>query len=236
MKLLLLASLSVFAFDHSHKAWNQLLSQYVVKQNGQVLVNYRALKASPQKLDSYLKSLSAVSQAEYEKFSKDQKFSFWVNAYNAFTWKLIIDHYPIRSIRKIGGVFTNPWKMEFFKLLGKKMHLDGIEHGTLRDQWKEHRIHFVVNCASISCPNLPLQAIVAKDLEKQLSQAEESFLKNKSKNDVKKKTIYASKIFDWYGEDFAGLGEVEGYLKKFYKLSGEVEVEFLDYDWDLNEA
>lgn len=226
--------MSLFAFDHSHKSFDEVLQKRVKFNDHQSLVDYEGLKSDSEKLESYLKSLSSVNEDDYEDFSGDEKLSFLINAYNAFTLKLIIDNYPVDSIKDLGGLFSSPWKKEFFKLLGKDMDLDTIEHGMIRENFEESRIHFAVNCASISCPSLASNAFVANKLDKQLEKAKMNFLKNKDKNYIKGKTLYVSKIFDWYGKDFKSEGGAKAYILKALGLSGKYKLRFLDYNWDLN--
>ena len=194
-----------------------------------------------------MKELSAVSKADYNLFNSDQQLAFLINAYNAFTIKLIINHYPIKSIKDIGGFFTKPWAIEFFSLLGEKFTLDKIEHETIRKNFKEAKIHFAVNCASIGCPSLYKEAFIAPKLQIQLSEASLNFLKNNTKNKINlnSDTISISKIFDWYEDDFDKHEQsVKHFIAKILKLnpsqkshilSGKVDKDYTKYDWNLNE-
>ena len=247
--LLFSASIEARPFDHSHSVFNQILTKHVHKKEKQTLVNYKALKEQKNltNLKKYLDSLTSVTKNQYSTFSTEQRLAFLINAYNAFTLKLIVDNYPIKSIKDIGGFFSSPWKKKFFSLLEEKMHLDGIEHDIIRKDFNEPRIHFAVNCASIGCPSLYPEAFTTEKLEAQLAQAAENFLTNPQKNriDQKEKTIFLSKIFKWYGKDFEKHGK--GVLKfvapiitsdsnqKNEIISGSFEIDYLDYDWGLNE-
>jgi hypothetical protein len=237
MKYLLLLALtsSVFAFDHSHKVFTEVLQQNVSIKDKQSLVDYKGLKSSPGKLNGYLESLSSVKVNSYNSFSEDQKLAFLINAYNAFTLKLIIDNYPLESIKDIGSIFSGPWDKKFFTLLGKKKTLNNIEHGMIRKKFNEPRIHFAVNCASIGCPSLANTAFTADKLDIQLETAANNFMSNPTKNYAKDNTLYLSKIFDWYGKDFKEIGGFVDYAKKKLKVSGKVKYSFLDYSWKLNE-
>lgn len=230
-----------FSFDHSFKNWDALLKSYVSSQNGgkTTSVNYGELAKSVAALDAVLKELSAVSLAEYNGWNKDQKIAFLVNSYNAFTWKLILDHYPVKSIKKIGG-WGSPWKIEFFTLLGKKRHLDWVEHGKLRKEFKEPRVHFALNCASFSCPPLRQEAYTAKKLNGQFEEQVKAFLSNTKETsfNIKDKTIRVSKIFDWFEEDFGGSEEavidwLKGYLPGIRNMN-DLELEYGKYNWNLN--
>ena len=238
MKLVFLLSIlcvqSVFGFDHKHEKWDQILQNHTKKVDGQVLFNYKKLKGNDSNLKSYLKELEAVNKGTFKEFNSDQKLAFWINAYNAYTVKWILKHYPVESIKDTGSLFSNPWKKEFIELMGKKMSLDGIEHGTIRKNFKEARIHFAVNCASIGCPSLYQNAFIAEKLDAQLEESTKFFLSNKKKNYLKGQTYHLSKIFDWYGEDFEKYhGSVEKFVGKY--LGEGDDIEFLDYDWSLNE-
>ena len=134
--LLLLLSFRTFAFDHDHTALSKILSEALKIEGAQTLVNYKQLKKSPRQLDAYLETLSNLKKSEYDRFSKDQKLALMINAYNAFTLKLMRDAWPVKSIRDLGSLFTNPWKKEFFKLLGQERHLDWIEHEVIRKEFK----------------------------------------------------------------------------------------------------
>ncbi|MCT4643000.1 MAG: DUF547 domain-containing protein [Bacteriovoracaceae bacterium] len=233
--ILLLISFSVLSFDHSHAKFDSLLQKYVSYKKSQSLVDYKGFKKDKSILESYLADLSAVEKKTYNNFSADEKLAFLINAYNAFTIKLIVENYPVESIKDIGSLFTSPWKKKFFKLFGKKMTLDGIEHGTIRKQFKEPRIHFAVNCASLGCPSLYNRAFIPGKLDVMLELVTQKFLNNKEKNFVKNDELHISKIFDWYGDDFDVAGGVETFIKKKLKLKGSYDLEYLDYDWDLNE-
>ncbi|MBT3234404.1 MAG: DUF547 domain-containing protein [Bdellovibrionales bacterium] len=242
---LLLSIDSSIAFDHEHQPFDQLLQKIVKVRQGQSLVNYRQLAKDRGALESYLQTISAVTRPEFNTFSSDQQLAFLINSYNAFTLKLIVDHYPVKSIKDIGSFFTSAWKLKFFTLFGKKSYLDQVEHQFIRKNFKEPRIHFAVNCASIGCPSLGERAFVASKLELQLEAAATHFLQNRTKNILGKEQLYLSKIFDWYGDDFIkSYGSVEQFVAKYItddatvraKISGQrLPIDYLDYNWKLNE-
>ena len=224
------------AFDHSHKKWNELLKTHLNDKNQ---VNYSSIKKQPQKLNEYLKSLENLSYKEFEGFDKNQKKAFLINAYNAFTIKLIVDNYPISSIKKIGGWFKGAWDIEFFSLLGGRIKsLDPIEHEWLRPKFKDYRIHAAVNCASVSCPDLRKEAYKATSLDKQLDEQMSVWLNDTSKNKFKANTYTLSKIFDWYESDFKNWGG--GVLKVIKKHKANLtpdentKLKYLSYNWELN--
>lgn len=239
--LILISILSIQALSINHTDWDEILKKEVkFLKNGQSLFNYQNIKNNPTKFYNYLKSLSDLSKKDYDKMSKEDQMAFLINAYNAFTVKLIIENYPLKSIKDIGSFFFSPWKKEFFKLLGKKRHLDYIEHEVLRKDFKEPRVHFAVVCASMGCPNLQNFAWTGKKLEEQFQLATKNFLGQKDKNfyDKKKKTLFISKIFKWYGDDFNSLHKsAKNFILNFYKIEDkkDIAIKWQDYKWELNE-
>jgi len=239
---------SAQSVDHRHSLWAAVLRDHVQVTGPKSTVDYRAIKDDPTNLDRYLTQLKAITKAEYSQFSKEEKLAFLINAYNAFTVKLIVDHYPVTSIKKIGGWFSSPWKISFFKLLGTPQTLDGLEHDMLRKNFSEARIHFALVCASRGCPALRSKPFTADTLDQELEAAARTFLSDATRNrfDAEGKILYLSKIFDWFSSDFTkGYGSVPAFVAT--RLSGEPEVvsqvlspgtkiKFLNYDWSLNSA
>jgi hypothetical protein len=227
------------SFDQHHSKWNELLKLHVHFTSAQTYVDYQALKANDKGLKSYLDELESLLPADFDKFNSDQKLSFWINAYNAYTVQIILDNYPVKSIKDIKSSFfsSGPWKKKFIKLLGKELSLDDIEHAIIRKEFKEPRIHFAVNCASISCPNLLAEAFRADLLELQLEKATLAFLKDSKKNKIEEKRFLISKIFKWYGDDFKEYyGSVENFiLIKLALPIKKYKVDYMDYDWALND-
>jgi len=241
-------------FDHRHRAWGELLEKHVVWREGGVAsaVDYPGFVADKTALASYLADLSAVSETDYNRWSKDHQLAFLINAYNAFTIKLILDHWPLESIKDIGGWFRSPWKMRFFTLLGKGRHLDWIEHEVIRKpgNFNEPRIHFAVNCAAIGCPALRPEAYVGERLSSQLEDQTRRFLADRSRNRVDGDILRLSSLFNWYREDFErgwqGVESLADFLLPHAQTLGippsnqdrqsfdQLPLEFLDYDWRLN--
>lgn len=238
-----LVSPRLFAFDHTHAAWDRWLKKYVAVNGAATTVDYKGAKADPTALKAYTQSLQEVTAQQYKTFEDKEKMAFVINAYNAFTVNLIVDSYPVKSIKDLGGIFTSPWKKRFFRFLGEEQHLDYLEHSLLRKDWQEPRIHFAVNCASKGCPALRNEAFVASKLEMQLEAAAKTFLGDTSRNryDAAQNTLWLSKIFDWYGEDFVKkAGSVQAFVST--RMPGDAaklakaKVEFSAYDWNLNET
>lgn len=232
------AALPAQAFEHV--AWDALLKKHVVLLPGEHAsqVRYDGFATDRQALKGYLDSLSAVGRVEFDGWTKNERKAFLINAYNAFTVEKILTRWPdIRSIWDFGKIFGNPFKDDFFKLLGRPMSLDGIEHGMLRKPgaYDDPRVHFAVNCASIGCPMLREEAYAAPRLDAQLEEQAERFLSDRSRNRFREGRLEVSKIFDWYQEDFEPRGKYFArYARALGYPGGDVPVDFLDYDWTLN--
>lgn len=227
--------------DPDHAAWSALLSRRVVDGR----VDYAGLLRDDQStLDSYLATLSATCAEDYARWSRDEKIAFWLNAYNAFTVRLILDHHPLRSIRNIGWLPGAAFRMPFIPmagLRGEEMSLDDIEHRVLRAEFSEPRIHFALVCAARSCPPLRAEAYRAADLDQQLDDQGRRFLGDRTKNRVEQAAgkLYLSAIFNWFRPDFETNGPLGSFVAPYLDLQASdivnFEIEFLDYDWSLNE-
>jgi hypothetical protein len=225
----------VVAQTLDHAAFNTLLNKYV--KNGRV--DYKGFQREAAALDQYLKTLE---KTDTKRLPPKEQFAFYVNAYNAWTIKLVLSEYPgIKSIKDLGGFFTTPWKKKICRIDGSLLTLDDIEHTILRPRFKDPRIHFVVNCASKSCPPLRSEAFLASMLDHQLDDSARTFINSSKYNYLKGQTLYVSKIFKWYASDFENdvvgffLKYAQGSLKDALKLNrNTIEVEYLDYDWSLN--
>lgn len=221
----------------SHDVWNSLLKKYV---NDEGFVNYKGIIKDKATLDKYLDLLS--SNPPSSKWSKNEKMAYWINAYNAFTVKLIVKHYPVKSIKDIGSSiqipFVNtPWQYKFFEIGGEKMKLDEIEHKILRKDFDDPRIHFALVCASYSCPRLRNEAYTASKLDKQLDDQARYFLANKKKNEISANKLLLSKYFTWYKGDFTKNSSLIEYLNKYapVKINKDADISYKDYNWSLNE-
>ena len=256
---LAIASLPALALDHSHQAWDVLLKKHVrYAANGNASqVSYAGMARDRAALRAVIDDYQKVTKAEFDGWSKAQQQAFLINLYNAATIEKILKRYPdIRSIRDYGTVFGNPWKDKFFTLFGQAAFLDQVEHEILRREgvYDEPRVHVAVVCASIACPMLRNEAFTADKLDAQLEDAMRRFLSDRSRNrfNPESRKLEVSKIFDWYGKDFEkghkGFSSVKATLARYADLradkpedrarvSGEMaEVQFLDYDWALNDA
>ncbi len=226
--------------DQTHSAFTAILSKHVKDE----LVDYAGLKKNPAPLNAYLETLAAVPESVFKKWKNDEQMAFLINLYNAATLKLVADHYPVKSIKDIGGATGGPWKQKVVRLFGKVETLDHIEHDLLRPNYKDPRVHFAVNCASIGCPALRAEAFQASKLDAQLDEQGRIFLRDASKNrlDAGKKALHLSSIFDWFKGDFiVKSGSVEKFILPYVsdvdrKVIGKggLTIKSTDYDWKLN--
>lgn len=245
---LLLAGEARAAFDQTHAAFDAVLKAHVTDGR----VNYAALKAAPQPLNAYLATLAAVPEAEFKTWSEKDRLAFLFNLYNAATLKLIVDHYPIASIKKIGGFFNfgglgdGPWAQKVVRLFGQVTTLDHLEHGLIRKDYAEPRAHFALVCAARGCPPLRAGAFVGAQLDSQLDEQGKIFLGQSEKNrvDAAKRTLHLSPIFKWFAGDFeAAAGSVEKFVAPYFPetsratlTAGGLSISYTDYDWSLNDA
>jgi hypothetical protein len=248
-------------FDFSD--YDSVLKTFV---DGSAMVNYRKLKARPQRLNTFITDMGNLSPGGYDKWSDKDKIAFWLNAYNALTLKAIIDNYPIKSsffrsrvwpknsIRQIAGV----WDKKTFRVMGRNLTLEHIEHKILRVKFNEPRIHMAMVCAAMGCPPLRNEPYVGEKLDEQLDDQTRRFLANSDKFKIDRggNTLYLSPIFEWFADDFIkkygptrDIGEhnrkvssvlnfVSPYLRetdKKYMLAGRFKIKYLKYDWSLNE-
>jgi hypothetical protein len=236
------ADMTSAGFDHEHASWTAILGQYV--KDGSVDYGGLADRGQPA-LNAYLSALGAASPAE-SGWTRGERLAFWINAYNAFTIRLILDHYPVRSIRSIGFLPLAAFRTKFIPLGtdGRRISLNVIENDILRTQFHDPRIHFAIVCASKSCPALRSEAYRSSVLDQQLDEAARAFLNDPSKNrwEPGSRTLYLSSIFKWFHGDFERAGGalpayVAGYMRPpdaAILASGNVRLVFLDYDWSLN--
>lgn len=230
--VIMLATVAVAsAFDHNYDVLDRVLKAHV--ENGRV--DYRALKANRQPLDSFLNESARETEAEFKTWSQPAQLAFLINLYNADTLQLIIDHYPVKSIKDVGSLFKGPWDQEVVELFGKTITLNNLEHDIIRKQYNEPRIHMALVCAAVGCPPLRSEAFVADRLDEQLDDQSKTYLTspNGLRIDKGKKRVYLSAIFKWYGDDFPS---VKDFAEKHsgQSLDG-LKIDYLDYDWSLND-
>ena len=223
-------------FDHT--IWNTLLEEGT--QQG--LVDYIFFEQERAKLDQYLAELA---EAELKELDRDQLMALLINAYNAYTVQSILDFMPLESIKEIPGV----WDTREHTVGGHQLTLDGIEHNILRPLFKDPRIHFAVNCASMSCAPLPPWAFTGEELEQQLSQWTQQFVNDPKYVRFEDQKVVISKLLNWYGSDFTlpdafpRAESVRSFLAQSAKeplrsqlLDPSFPTQFDEYDWSLNQA
>lgn len=220
-----------------HSSWTVLLQKHV-RSNG--LVDYKGFVSDKDKLDAYASLLSANPPAQ--SWSDSDQIAYWINAYNAFTIKLIVDNYPVKSIKDLNPTISIPtlrsiWTKEWFQIGGEDFSLDRIEHKILRKEFEEPRIHFAVNCASISCPVLRAEAYEGEKLDAQLTEQTQIFLADKSRNNISTLSVEVSKIFSWFGGDFKKNQTLIQFLNKYsaIPIDEDAKISYMTYDWNLND-
>ncbi len=219
----------------THELWNTLVKTHVSEAG---IVDYEGFISDKAKLQNYLDLLSSAHPNKTN-WSREERLAYWLNAYNAFTVKLIVDKYPVASIKNVkrGIPFVNTvWDIKFIKIEGTKYDLNNIEHGIIRPEFEDPRIHFAANCAAISCPRLRNEAYTADKLDKQLDEQARYFLSNKGKNLITSEEVKLSKILKWYSGDFKAYGGVRKFINDYgpQPVSDAIDLEYLDYLWPLN--
>lgn len=235
-----------------HTTWNDLLAKYIVPGNDGInRVDYDGWKANGHaSLKTYLKGLQKVDP---RKLGRSEKFAYWANLYNAKTIDVVLEHYPVESIRKITineGLFGflkksvgvgGPWKAKIINVSGKNLSLDNVEHDIMRPLFKDPRVHYAVNCASYGCPNLAAEAFTGANLETLLDSGAKAFVNHPRGISITDGGVKASSIYQWFQVDFGGteagvLDHVRKYanpeLKK--RLEGKNSIASYAYDWSLN--
>ncbi len=209
-----------------HMTWDQVLQAHV---NAAGEVDYAGIAGDP-RFGRYLAVLERFAPAE--SWTRNERMAYWINAYNAFTIKLVTEHLPLKSIKDIG----EPWARQFITIGGTKMSLDHIENAILRPRFKDPRIHFAINCASISCPVLLNRAYMPATLESQLEGAAARFMNDTRRNRITPAKAEVSRVFEWFKEDFTANGTLAEYLSRYsaVPVTEATPIVFMDYDWRLN--
>ncbi len=216
--------------ENLHNEYTTILQRYV----SQGKVDYAGLKNNRAPLDAYLNKLAQVSRSEFNGWSKNTRLAYLINLYNAATLKLIIDNYPVKSIKDIGSFVSGPWKQKVVRLFGNTVTLDHVEHDIIRPQYGEPRIHLALVCAAKSCPPLRSEAYTGQKLSAQLDQQGNIFFNGPLgiRVDHAKKKVFLSSILKWYKEDFTS---VTAFAQRYAKQRFDgYKVDWLDYNWALN--
>ena len=227
----------------SHREWQELLDAYLTSHpSGINRFDYGSLHANPKhraQLASYVLRLAEIDPRTY---ARAEQMAYWINLYNALTVFVIVRRYPVDSIKDISsGLFSfGPWEMEVITVQGQPLTLDDIEHRILRPIWRDPRIHYGVNCASLGCPNLALEAYRSDNLERLLEQGARDYVNHPRGVTVQEDGLLISSIYEWFKEDFGGTDEgVFAHLKRYAApelakaLDGYDQFDH-DYDWSLN--
>jgi len=235
--------------DQKHVDWTQILSAHV---KGDAF-DYAALQKDRAKLDAYVAALEAVKPEELAAWDPKQAYAFWINVYNAYTVKRVVDGYPVKSIRDLGDEKISVWDRELIPL-GKlapdlrkeKLTLNDVENKILRPKFKDARVHAAINCASKGCPPLRAEAFTAEKLDAQLDEQVKAWLGDPKRNrfDRAAGKLEISKVFEWFAEDFQKeAGSAQAWIAKFrlqdkdwLDTKKKLAVTYLDYDWALNDA
>ncbi|MBO6880819.1 DUF547 domain-containing protein [Winogradskyella sp.] len=214
-----------------HSIWDKLLKQNV-REDG--LVAYEGFKADQKILNDYVQYLS--KQVPDKSWSYEEQLAYFINVYNANTIKLIVDNYPVESIKKVDATIS-PFLKNFIFIGEKEFSLADIEKGFLQ-KMNEPRIHFAINCASISCPKLLREAYTAENVNELMDRAAKEFI-NSDKNEISENSAKVSEIFKWYKKDFLLQSEsIIDYINQYAdtKINPNVELSYIEYNWDLNDV
>jgi len=228
-----------------HTAWDRLLETYVAEgADGINRVAYAGIKEDArQRLAAYIATLANTPIGRY---NRAQQRAFWINLYNALTVKVVLDHYPVKSIRDIDistGLFANgPWRKKLVEIEAEALSLDDIEHRILRPIWRDPRIHYAVNCAAIGCPNLQRAAFTAQNTESMLEAGARAYINHPRGVRSEVNRLIVSSIYVWFEADFETDGGVIKHFKRYAAaplaaiLDAEARVSGNEYDWTLNDA
>lgn len=229
----------------NHVAWGQILEAYIVPREGINRFAYKKVSGEDRKkLDQYITSLS---QIPVSKLSRKEQLPYWINLYNALTVQVILNHYPVKSIKDINispGIFAyGPWDKKLLRIEGDAISLNDIEHRILRPVWKDPRIHYAVNCASIGCPNLQARAYTKENVESLLEKGAREYINHKRGVRIDGSGLAVSSIYTWFSEDFGknDIAVIE-HLRQYAnsglreKLEPFNRISDHSYDWSLNDA
>lgn len=233
---------SVAVIDHS--AWSRLLGLYARPHaDGVTRFDYAGLRqADGAALDGYVAALSATPVST---LNRTEQYAYWLNFYNALTVQVIVDHYPVDSIRDINispGLFSfGPWDRKLVRVEGVELSLNDMEHRILRPIWRDPRIHYGVNCASIGCPNLLTTAFTALNVDRLLTENAIAYVNHPRGARLRDGALTVSRIYDWFREDFGGDDAgVLDHLRQYARPDFRNDLQRIDdiadhaYDWSLN--
>ena len=229
-----------------HTPWTAFLETYLVRgEDGINRVDYRGVAPEDRaRLDAYLEALSGT---EVDRLSRASQIAFWVNLYNALTVQVVLDHFPVDSIREIDispGLFSNgPWGRKLMRVEGEEVSLNDVEHRILRPIWRDPRIHYAVNCAALGCPDLQPRAFTPENAEALLEKGASDYVNHPRGVFFREGELVVSSIYDWYQADFGGseAGVIDHLMEHARpglreRLQDFREIDDYRYDWSLNQA
>lgn len=224
-----------------HSAWQELLTRYlkISPKDGIARFDYAHVDSVHRRLlDVYIDQLSDLDPRQ---FTRAEQFAYWVNLYNALVTQLVLKKYPVDSITSLGAWYQfGPWDKKVTKVAGEKLSLNDIQHRILRPFWPDPRLFYLLNCASLGCPNLPSFTLSAKNTEQQLNDGARAYINSARGVAFEDKKLVLSRIYDWYAVDFGGEEGVQQHLLKYAEpglaqqlktFKGDTRYRF---DWDLN--
>lgn len=221
-----------------HSAFDQLLKSYVDDEG---FIDYAGLRKERKKLQNYLATLGRIFPDS--SWSNNEKIAYWINLYNAFTTELVLQYYPLESIKQIGREIPlfygdDPWDIEFIQVGSTLYNLDRIEHEVLREQFHDSRVHYALVCAASSCPNLRREVYTGDGLDAQLNNQAIQFINDPRKNTIGADEIKVSEIYDWYSDEFFAEQNLIEYINQLsgYVLDKDIKVTYIPFDWSLNDS
>ncbi len=227
-----------------HSAFDMILKQHVsVDATGYASVNYGALVSQRKKVEDYVAGLLDLDPRQ---LSRPEAHAYWINLYNAKTLAVMLEHWPVKSIRDIqlggGGLFgKGPWSKKLMAINGIELSLDDVEHRIVRAIFNNPLSHYALNCASFSCPNLMPSAYTATNLNTQMQESAKLYINHPRGVSIADGKITASKIYSWYADDFGGKANLKSHWKEFAspQLAAQIDAASFgsfDYDWTVNAA
>jgi uncharacterized protein DUF547 len=228
-----------------HGAWDRFLKQYVVAPHPSGINRVRYQAVTPEDLKGLKSYVQAMQRVAISNYSRAEQKAYWINVYNAATVDLVVSRLPLKSIRDInispGLLARGPWGAKLFSVEGERLSLDDIEHRILRPIWKDNRVHYALNCASLGCPHLQPGAYTADNLETFLERGANEFINHPRGVAIQKGRLQVSSLYVWFQEDFGG--NAEDLMEHWQNFANPVLADALekytgslahDYDWRLN--
>lgn len=229
-----------------HTPWGNLLEKYLVTDHPSGINRFRYAAVTPADRQNLARYINTLEQVKVTSLRKKEQLAYWINLYNSLTVKVVLDHYPVESIRDIDispGWFSNgPWDARLVRIEGEMVSLNDIEHRILRPIFRDNRIHYAVNCASLGCPDLQPVPFTAENTEALLNRGAEEYINSPRGAKLVNGTLQVSSIYKWFQEDFGG--SEEGVIRHLDKYAGDKLADILKtydkglrytYDWSLNE-